>query len=80
MNSNPPNRQLPHEEAIRRFLERLSTDLQPRQDVPQPMQDQPQPKQDVPQPMQDQPESCRPTTDELVTPEAAEELTRWFQK
>jgi hypothetical protein len=73
MNSNPPNRQLPHEEAIRRFLERLNTDLQPQQVEPQPMQDEPPQKQD-------QPKSCRPTTDQLVTPEAADELARWFEQ
>ena len=81
MNSNPPNRQLPHEEAIRRFLERLSTDLQPKQQVePQPVQDEPRPVQDEPQPKQDQTKSSRPTTDQLVTQEAAEEMARWFKK
>ncbi len=65
MNSNPlTNRQLPHEEAIRRFLERINADSQPKQDLPKP----------------DQPKICHLTTDELVTQEAAEELAHWFKK
>ena len=35
MNSNPlTNRQLPHEEAIRRFIERINADSQPKQHQP----------------------------------------------
>ena len=70
MNPNPLNRQLPHEEAIRRFLERINADSQPKQ--------QPQPQQHQSQP--DQPKICHLTTDELVTQEAAEELAHWFKK
>ena len=79
MNPNPnpnplSNRQLPHDEVIRRFLQRIKDESQPKREPV---------RHELPayQPPTPEPErSWRRPIEQLVSPKAAEELERWFRK
>ena len=67
MNPNPfGNRQVPHDEVIRRFLQRIKDDSQPTKYLPAPKYDPPA--------------GWRRPSEQLISPQAADELARWFRK
>ena len=67
MDPNPLPNQLPHDEVIRRFLQRLNEASQPK-------------PEDTSQPKHEVAKTWQPAVEQLVSPKAAEELARWFRK